>query len=804
MKTILKWLAIVVVAILVLAVAGGLFLEAEFRPETRDPLVVAGGRGHLQGKVTESKGWMPFVLPPIAGATVTLTPGGQSAATDDEGYFSIPDVARGVYMVEITADGYEGATIDGVAINDGHATTLADEALFPEPDGPPVARLKLGGPVPFAKPPAAYPYNTSVYLDAADSENLSRTGIRFEFRDESGALLMNPYVPGEPLPTKKSGMPGTPPTLFIFQPPRAGVFDATVFLTNETGEQDSATVTVTAINTPPEAVPMIIAGPTPPRKIPVRDARASSGLNVVRAGADVYLMGLGLDRNSAAPELFNTAGIAPDAYGKNHDHFQRQFDFDWQLFYIDAQTGERTALDDALTRPDDDPNAGDQIVSFRAEQPGRYEARLRVADTDPYEPLTGPPAAIEILAVDDADHQDGSDCADCHASQVEKYERTMHHAAKVGCENCHGPAAAHLAIAPGVDDYERLKNATQDVNYDAGVCGQCHDEYNEWEKSRHADGQPYGYHEVAAPLLLQCSRCHYARTFGVAVDTMLAADIEFHDVKYMTRIGGVGPQMPDLSKVPGKNEAGITCLACHNPHDAVGGESVGLRTGDAGALCQTCHEDKWQNAVLEGTAGEVQNGYEYPDEDYDVRNVHNTKQKCVLCHLADRNDGADANGVRAVGGHTLRMRDAGANRIVGGFGPSADDAGRDKNPAETDDVLNLAACADCHGPADTFDLNGLQTDVHARWTVLGDLLKSANDGVLPDVKAGDKCATCHRGGTMPFDEDPALVLENAYTNYKLVTNDRSWGIHNPRYVRKLLEDSIASVESYLATHGSTD
>ena len=49
--------------------------------------------------------------------------------------------------------------------------------------------------------------------------------------------------------------------------------------------------------------------------------------------------------------------------------------------------------------------------------------------------------------------------------------------------------------------------------------------------------------------------------------------------------------------------------------------------------------------------------------------------------------------------------------------------------------------------------------------------------------------------------DPRLVLENAYTNYKLVMNDRSWGVHNPAYVKKLLNDSIAAAERYHAAHG---
>jgi len=36
-------------------------------------------------------------------------------------------------------------------------------------------------------------------------------------------------------------------------------------------------------------------------------------------------------------------------------------------------------------------------------------------------------------------------------------------------------------------------------------------------------------------------------------------------------------------------------------------------------------------------------------------------------------------------------------------------------------------------------------------------------------------------------------LEHAYTNYKLILNDRSWGIHNTGYVNKLLQDSIDNI-----------
>ena len=158
--------------------------------------------------------------------------------------------------------------------------------------------------------------------------------------------------------------------------------------------------------------------------------------------------------------------------------------------------------------------------------------------------------------------------------------------------------------------------------------------------------------------------------------------------------------------------------------------------------------------------------------------------------------------MRAVGGHTLRMRDAGPDGRLGGFGPSPEDPQTDRAADTTDDVLHLAPCLGCHRDIDSFDRNGAQRAIHASWMALGERLIAANRGPLPGFRPGDKCATCHRGGTVPFNDDPGLALENAYTNYKLVKNDRSWGIHNPQYVSKLLADSITAVEDYLAVHGA--
>jgi len=792
----------VALGLLLALVAATIMLEAKYRPAESVTDAVPAGSGFLQGRITESRGWVPLALPGIEGAAVTLEPGGYAATTDANGRFTIPDVEPGVYTVLIEADGTETASINRIAIGTGYVTSLPEYALFPEPEGPPVARLQLTGPMPFLAPPEAHPYRSAVHVDAGESENLSRNGIRFEIRDADGNLLMDPWSEGEVLQPTPSSVPGVSPAVFSFTLPRAGTFTIRMIVSNEQspGVEDIAEVTVRSVNLAPEAVAKVIPGPDLPQKTPAGRARASSGLQVVRTGEEVYLAGLGSDVNHASPEHYNPGGNTPDRYGKNQDHRQTQFGFSWRLNFSDPATGRVTAADDLL-RSDDPaaptavPMAG-QVVHFTAETAGLYQAVLQVSDNDPYGSLASEPVSVAVLVVDDDAHQDGTACVQCHEERVEKYRRTVHNDLGVGCDSCHGPAALHLEAG----DDEKQKRATQSVSREAGVCGQCHIEYSEWEKSRHADGLPFGHLEVAAPLRVQCGKCHFARTFGVAVETARTAGLEFHDIDYKRRIAGIGPLMPDHTMAPEIGNAGVTCVACHAPHDAVAGQSVGLRTESAGALCQTCHEEKWQNTVLEATAGEVGNGFEYPGEDYDLFNPHRTDGKCVTCHLGDATQTLDSRHVRAVGGHTLRMRDAGGNDSIGGFGPRADGGG-DRNPDDTDDVLHLAACRNCHGDTDTFDIRGVQSEVHAFWEELGGLLETANAGVLPGVRPGDKCATCHRGGTLPFDDDLHLVLENAYTNYKLVKNDRSWGVHNPAYVRKLLTDSIAAVKDYLAAHG---
>lgn len=734
------------------------------------------GLGVACGQVTATKGTVPFQLPGIPDATVMFEPGDYCATTDNDGSFSVK-LPPGIYQTTISAEGYESTSQQVLVPVRGEATLSV--FLFPEPKGAPVASLKLGG---RGGQPGPVAYNTSMNLDASGSVNISRHGIRWEIRDENGDIVLDPYaVPAQPMQLDPSPIPGSSPLDFTFTPPKPGKFTVTLLLKNSLSEEESsASYVVEAINTPPSAIAKVIAGPNPPSKTPDGKFKIGSGLRSVVEGDMVYLVGWGLDKNTSSPETYNPGGNKPDVYGKNDDWLQRQFSFRWKLEYKDA-SGATTDMTKSLNGKDS------QYPWFRAEKPGTYTATVTVCDNDPYgEPLEGS-SSIRITSVAQkyAKLKDSS-CmiGACHPDKAGD-------APGMSCQSCHGIAQPHIKAKT-----EEEKRDTMDVSYDSNLCGRCHTEYHEWEKSRHADGYAFGHEEIAQPLMLNCAKCHYAEGFSDAMATAEEKGITFAEVEFKKPLYPGGPMFFDFDKLPPEKGTGISCQVCHDPHGISPENPEGLRASRA-VLCGTCHAEKWQNVVMEGTAGVIGSAYEYPESDYSTFTPHNTDDKCVLCHMNSDMSLVDENGVASLGGHTMRMRDAGPDGKLGGFGHLPDDPSQLRQDYGNDDTLNLEPCKACHPDATTFNIDGKQQDIYDLWVELGTLLRERNDAILPGYKPGDKCASCHRGGTLPFADDPQLILENAYTNYKLVGNDRSWGIHNYQYMRQLLVDSIESVKTYV-------
>jgi hypothetical protein len=301
-------------------------------------------------------------------------------------------------------------------------------------------------------------------------------------------------------------------------------------------------------------------------------------------------------------------------------------------------------------------------------------------------------------------------------------------------------------------------------------CFGCHDDQNtilvaadlQWQNSFHASG--LNIDRGASP---GCAGCHIGEGF-------------------VQRTKGE-PVTAEL------NPTVIHCFTCHQPHTAGDfslrwTEPPALANGvsfDLGAanLCVACHQARRDvntfvgddpadqanvNSSHWGPHYSVQgdmligsNGYEYNGYDYE-NTAHRaaTDDGCLDCHYK-----ATSNNI--VGGHSFNMR--ATFRDEGG------------DPIEH---LNTAACETCHENVDDFNLDGVQDEVDTMLEDLAVLLEAAgllHDG-HPDPSAG------------PTGADSAGAL----WNFLVVMDDRSRGVHNPDYIKGLLESSIMFLEGTLS------
>ena len=237
---------------------------------------------------------------------------------------------------------------------------------------------------------------------------------------------------------------------------------------------------------------------------------------------------------------------------------------------------------------------------------------------------------------------------------------------------------------------------------------------------------------------------------------------------------------------PPANPTAIGCRTCHNIHTTYGEADYSLAVsgpatfrasqlaGEApydrgnSNLCATCHQPRSstmptpgggdytvtssrfgphhgpQSAMLMGIGG-----YEVPGSMSYANTAHTTmiSNGCIQCHMA-------APFGRQSGGHTMRLA-------------------YEYHEAE---VANVAGCTGCHTDATDFDINGAVTEIEALATQLGDMLIA--DGLL--TASGSAVA-----GTYSANKAGALW------NYRtIVIEDRSKGIHNPKYTKALLTNSI--------------
>lgn len=350
---------------------------------------------------------------------------------------------------------------------------------------------------------------------------------------------------------------------------------------------------------------------------------------------------------------------------------------------------------------------------------------------------------------------------------------------------CEGPAGPQGPPGPAGTDGTNGTNGTDGTDgVDGNVtCMQCHSEdmpqiiLEQFNQSVHAAGQ------IAVDYAggrSSCARCHSSEGF-----------IEF------ARTGDVAENI----SAPSAWE----CKTCHSIHSTFEEEDFALRLADPIAfiydttatewdlgnsnLCANCHQSRRgepnytnpgdsfnitsthygphhgaQSNVLVGVGfAEIEGSFSYPAAG--SASHAGEGGLCTGCHMAEYGNGA--------GGHTW-------------------------NPA-----LDGCNTAECHnGGLTDFDHNNVQTEIAALLEELRDEL--ALQGVIEFVEeehyevnpeTGDIELVVTPEGWEPIVGMHSMVQAQAFFNWIGLEEDRSHGVHNPAYVKALLENSIAALQA---------
>jgi hypothetical protein len=299
------------------------------------------------------------------------------------------------------------------------------------------------------------------------------------------------------------------------------------------------------------------------------------------------------------------------------------------------------------------------------------------------------------------------------------------------------------------------------------TCIQCHSNNqvifamtNQWAHSTHATGGNYERNTG------DCAVCHTSQGFLGYID---------------------GSYDPEASGASISNPNPVNCYTCHQIHSTYEVEDyaftttadpVIMNTGDQtynygnANLCASCHQGRsvdpfpqvdGADIVVTSSRYGVHHGPQAntiaamglfePGAPYPSHPHSTIENSCVTCHMAE------AYGAQA-GGHTFNI----AYEYHGAV------------------EVNLAGCIACHPDEEQLVVNTeeLMAEIEAQLVTLKALL----DATGITVEGSDSSVP----GTYPAN------VAGACLNYKALTEDRSLGVHNPTYIRKVLQNTIALLQ----------
>lgn len=311
------------------------------------------------------------------------------------------------------------------------------------------------------------------------------------------------------------------------------------------------------------------------------------------------------------------------------------------------------------------------------------------------------------------------------------------------CIECHG---SNQVITAAIFQYNESAHAnSENTNRNSTSCAVCHTSQGYIE--RIAAGTTTTKATINNPLPQNCYTCHKIHSTYTAADWALR-------YKDPVTLWVTGAKV-DYAE-------GNLCISCHQarprtpalPNPATGGDFSNTSTG------YHPHYGVSGNIFAGKNIYDVGTGYS--------NSVHSLliKDGCVTCHMGP------AVG-KALGGHTFKVVDYSTS---------------------TTGTLNTNGCIACH--SNTTELN---TKVNATRTEIKALLKELEDLLIAKglvaVPAGSTDPTNYQA--IGSTTNPKLYKGHemgVIWNYKSIKYDGSYGIHNYKYTKTLLQNSINAIK----------
>ncbi len=397
---------------------------------------------------------------------------------------------------------------------------------------------------------------------------------------------------------------------------------------------------------------------------------------------------------------------------------------------------------------------------------------------------------------------------------------TTPHLAGVQCENCHGPAGAHVDWASGSALPPRIVPITTP---NAMLCGGCHNgfhhpTYDEWKTAGHAEvissvASGFLNSDVTAAQgrMASCGSCH-------------SGAVRFQMENAYNKFTGAARTNVTWPSGIEAAETSVTCVTCHDTHNThvytnvitglvytnqlrhplTSTNNFSYNTGATFAsqfnpetsLCANCH-----NARGASVTSSSRPPHHSPQYNLLMGNIGVTDE------IAPTQGAHWKNPLQCVGCHTHGHNSEGATA---------------SNPAYTGHGFRwtVQACQECHksetGPLSATNLLAVtQIDLGGKIAETKHLLdvwattKNTNSwatlyGALgwefstPGQLSNPTGSSSIKGPTAPMQAEIPKAIQEARFNLYLVEHDGSKGIHNAPYARYLLEVAQRKVNAELA------